>query len=1415
LASNSGGVSGPNGIQLNGWQGINFLWWVNAFVVNESSDVDFADVMLYSSVLTTEQRNYVENSIKNYYGTGPVVTVSPTTTTTYYVAGSDSVTGCNSTANITVTVNSNPPTVHYATVNSTYFVDKPVLLTPTFTGSGNTYAIASALPPGININAATGVISGVPTVLSSNTTYTITVQNNCGSTSSQISFSTICNPEPPTISASSAAICMGPEGGVTFTASAEANYMWSTGETTQSIYVATPGSYTVTSGSSQCLRTSNPITIQNAIVPGDPATYGGNQWNIYAYNVGYYDTTSDLWSTNYAGYYTVPSLDFNTSHEWGGDYSPSAATAYVGCTVANNFYSWSAKRQGFSPAFYSIDIDAHDDRSDLWVNDTKVWEHTACCDSHSNVWQGVLGSSDKVVFRVAEEGGGSGGAISFHTNRQPLITASGMTAICQGSTVTLTAPIANAYLWSTSATTRSITVSTAGSYTVQVSGDGSVFSASSPPIVVTVNPVPALISITGNTSITCGSSATLTASGGDYYMWNPTNIQVPSTVVPLDQVPNATLAVGLRRLKSSYTGPCLRLRRTSDGAQRDFGFVGNDLDRNAITLWLAVSPTNEAQCMTLYDQSGNGGDVFNYNAIYDYFDTIPILKFDANGKPILHFNANQTLYNEYSNYYGPSYTAIYGANQTGGARERALSSYGNNWLLGYWKGLKGQAFYEGWVNNPNIPADDNFYIYSGTGNGTTSQIYENGTLLASNSGGVQGPNGIELNGSGGYGENSDVNFTDVMLFNSVLSATDRSYVENSIRNYYRYLSESSITVAPTAATTYTATGYIAATGCGTAASITVNPVSTITTQPSAPVICSLVGATTTVSVATNAPSASYVWQSRVVNTANPNPAWTNMVANANYLGVATSTLTITKTASAFATGTQYRVLVNTPCGQLISDAAPLTVITTVKAGTLTAPASVCLGSNITFTLSKYAGTSIKWQSAINAAATFFDIPGATGPVYTITGAMANIDKSYRAVVFSSCDNTSITTSLKTIKVDPASVAGTVTGGGIVCEGSSGTLKVAGSVGKLQWQYSTDNVNYVNAPKTADGQTVPFGTTSTSSTAASYIVTGIATALYFRAKVTSGTCSSVYTSPLHYTLDTAAVVGTISPASTTLCPLTGTTLTLSGAVGVVTWQKSTNYALASPTWISIANSNVLSISTGNMAYNTAYRAKVTIGSCSTVYSDIAYVYVVAKPLAKTITANLTSPTGKTAATALCALSNSKVLTVGAGTIGDIHWQWSSTSTTTGFVDIEGATGTSYAIFFPNYLNYTPTGGANYYRLRLTNSCGVEVFGTVFTVYFKACGGEGDGSNWTKTATPTFNVVAYPNPYSENFNLSLTTSSVDKVGVSIYDMMGKLLDKRNVRPSEVPELQIGNHYPSGVYNIVVTQGEEVKTVRIVKR
>jgi hypothetical protein len=60
-------------------------------------------------------------------------------------------------------------------------------------------------------------------------------------------------------------------------------------------------------------------------------------------------------------------------------------------------------------------------------------------------------------------------------------------------------------------------------------------------------------------------------------------------------------------------------------------------------------------------------------------------------------------------------------------------------------------------------------------------------------------------------------------------------------------------------------------------------------------------------------------------------------------------------------------------------------------------------------------------------------------------------------------------------------------------------------------------------------------------------------------------------------------------------------------------------------------------------------------------------------------------------------------------------------------------------------------------------------------------------------------AYPNPFANNFLIDVTTQSNSSVSIKVYDMLGRLVDQ----------------YPSGVYNVVISQDEIVKTLRVVKR
>ena len=85
---------------------------------------------------------------------------------------------------------------------------------------------------------------------------------------------------------------------------------------------------------------------------------------------------------------------------------------------------------------------------------------------------------------------------------------------------------------------------------------------------------------------------------------------------------------------------------------------------------------------------------------------------------------------------------------------------------------------------------------------------------------------------------------------------------------------------------------------------------------------------------------------------------------------------------------------------------------------------------------------------------------------------------------------------------------------------------------------------------------------------------------------------------------------------------------------------------------------------------------------------------------------------------------------------------------------------------------------------------------------------------KNIASEFKANGFPNPFTNNFTLDITTTSEEKVSVMVYDMIGKLLDRVEVNATD-NSLELGANYPAGVYNVIVSQGEKVETVRMVKR
>lgn len=75
----------------------------------------------------------------------------------------------------------------------------------------------------------------------------------------------------------------------------------------------------------------------------------------------------------------------------------------------------------------------------------------------------------------------------------------------------------------------------------------------------------------------------------------------------LDQYPTALFAYSSsRKLRASYTGSAIRVRRSSDNTEQDIGFTTSGLlDESSLTSFVGV---NNGFVVTWYDQSGNGNN---------------------------------------------------------------------------------------------------------------------------------------------------------------------------------------------------------------------------------------------------------------------------------------------------------------------------------------------------------------------------------------------------------------------------------------------------------------------------------------------------------------------------------------------------------------------------------------------------------------------------------------------------------------------------------------------------------------------------------------------------------------------------------------------------------------------------------------
>ena len=185
----------------------------------------------------------------------------------------------------------------------------------------------------------------------------------------------------------------------------------------------------------------------------------------------------------------------------------------------------------------------------------------------------------------------------------PAISTDGPTVLCQGGTVTLTSSTEANYLWSTGATTQSITVSAAGTYSVSTNCGGTI--ATSAPVTVTTVPANATVTVSIGISVggnpTCpGVTQIFTATstnGGNApaYQWKVDGVNVGTNSATYTTSSLSTGQVVSRVLTSNIT--CLT---ASPGTSNSITMIVNPPAEStaAISLTGGNNPTCAGDPMT-------------------------------------------------------------------------------------------------------------------------------------------------------------------------------------------------------------------------------------------------------------------------------------------------------------------------------------------------------------------------------------------------------------------------------------------------------------------------------------------------------------------------------------------------------------------------------------------------------------------------------------------------------------------------------------------------------------------------------------------------------------------------------------------------------------------------------------------------
>lgn len=507
--------------------------------------------------------------------------ISVSTAGTYTVTATSVTGGCTSNASVNVSVES--VTVAINPVNTTICNGQTVSLTATpsmasnllwSTGSTNatisvgtagTYTVTATTANGctanansiVNVQAApvltitndTTICSGQTINLTVNSNIPATLLWNTGSTNNTINvsnagnYSVVATSTPDgcvsttdvdvlvenisvSINPANTSICNGQVAQLTATASGPSSLLWSTGANGANLAVTNAGTYTVTATSPNgCTSSSSADVVVNPspilTLSNDTILCTGQSVQLFAAT----DIPSDfLWDNGSTSNSITTSLP--------GTYSVTASSQVGGCT-ATDFVNVGIENLtiSLSPANASL-CNGQNVTLSASTNIPAVFNwSTGSTNSSINV--GTAGTY--TVDAITANGCTASMTGNVNVAPIPVLTLTNDTTICGGSAITLLAntDIPSSFSWNNGSTNNTINTSTAGTYIVTATGNGSSCSVTDTVILQVEN---ITVVISPNVATICpGLPAQLTASVNmpASYNWNTgSNAQTIQATTP-------------------------------------------------------------------------------------------------------------------------------------------------------------------------------------------------------------------------------------------------------------------------------------------------------------------------------------------------------------------------------------------------------------------------------------------------------------------------------------------------------------------------------------------------------------------------------------------------------------------------------------------------------------------------------------------------------------------------------------------------------------------------------------------------------------------------------------------------------------------------------------------------------------------